>query len=123
MTRTTRDRQAAAAAMSEAQLQDHVRRLCADLGLYHYHPHYSRHSEPGWPDSTIIGSRVIFRELKSERGSLTPEQRGVGERLTGAGQDWALWRPRDLYSGALARELAAIATRQLALPSRDNGGK
>jgi hypothetical protein len=105
----TAPRLAAARAMTEAELQQHVRDLCADLGLYHYHPHYSRRSEPGWPDSVIVGSRVLFRELKSEHGTLAAAQRDLGERLRRAGQDWAVWRPRDLYSGAIGRQLAAIA--------------
>lgn len=113
---TAAGRLTAANAMSEAQLQDAVRQLCAGLGLYHYHPHYSRRSEPGWPDSVIVGSRVLYRELKSERGALTPEQRDVGQRLTDAGQDWAVWRPSQLLSGEIGRQLASITGRQIALP-------
>jgi len=105
----TAPRLAAARAMSEAELQQHVRDLCAALRLSHYHPHYSRRSEPGWPDSVIIGARILFRELKSEQGALSPAQRDVRDRLTRAGADWALWRPRDLYSGAIGNQLAAIA--------------
>jgi len=102
-------RLAAARAMTEAELQEQVRVMCAQLGLFHYHPHYSQRSTPGWPDSVIIGARVLFRELKSEQGTLTAEQRDVGERLTRAGQDWAVWRPRDLLNGTVGRQLAAAA--------------
>jgi hypothetical protein len=50
----------------------------------------------GWPDLTLVrGPRLIFRECKTDRGYPTPAQRRWGELLTGAGGDWALWRPRD----------------------------
>ena len=61
----------------------------------------------------IIGPRkVIFRELKSEYGTLTPEQRQVGEMLQRAGQSWRVWRPSDLLSGQIGRELTELAALQ-----------
>jgi|SRR5215472_17895169 len=101
--------------MSEAELQERVRGMCAQLGLYHYHPHDSRRSEPGWPDSTIIGPNgVMFRELKNATRQLTSAQRAVGYRLQALSQDWAVWRPADLLSGRVAAELAALAGKKLA---------
>lgn len=111
-------RNPAAAAMTERELQEHVRQLCADLGLFHYHPHNSRHSTAGWPDSVIIGKTgILYRELKTERGSLSPEQRHVGELITRAGGNWRVWRPRDLplFGGTIGRELASLAAVQLEL--------
>jgi hypothetical protein len=104
-----------AAKMPEAELQEAVRRLCAGLGLFHYHPHNSTRSEPGWPDSTIIGRRVLFRELKSECGRLTPEQAEVGRKLKAAGQNWRVWRASDLLSGQIAKELTEVAAVQAEL--------
>ncbi len=102
-----------ATAMSEDRgpdsLEAHMRRLMKDLGLWGYHPRRSERSEKGYPDWTIIGSRVIFRELKSERGKVTAEQEDVGRRITAAGGDWGVWRPSDLLSGRIAQELAAIS--------------
>jgi hypothetical protein len=97
--------------MTEDQLQEHVRVLCRDLGLLVQHVHDSRRSWlPGWPDLEIVGqTRIIWRELKSEAGSLRPEQRAVGARITKAGGSWATWRPRDLVSGVIARQLEEIA--------------
>ena len=97
-------------------LEAHLRKLLDDLGLWGYHPYTSRRSTPGWPDWTIIGTRrVIFRELKSERGVLSPEQKQVGEMLQRAGQSWRVWRPSDLLSGQIAWELTEVAGLQEAL--------
>ncbi|HEX3956042.1 MAG TPA: hypothetical protein VHZ03_05355 [Trebonia sp.] len=91
-------------------LEAHLRALLKDLGLWGYHPRNSIGSEKGWPDWVILGPRgALFRELKSERGQLTPEQRSVGARLVCAGLDWSTWRPRDLFSGVIAAQLLAIA--------------
>jgi hypothetical protein len=98
-----------AAAMPERELQEAVRRLCANLGLHHFHVLNSKGCEPGWPDSTIIGRKVIFRELKSETGRVSDEQREVGQRLQRAGQNWRIWRPSDLLSGQIAKELTELA--------------
>jgi hypothetical protein len=98
-----------AAAMPEAELQEAVRRLCAGLGLFHYHPLNSKGCAPGWPDSVIVGRKVIYRELKTEAGRLTREQEQVGRRLQRAGANWRIWRPSDLLSGQIAKELAELA--------------
>jgi hypothetical protein len=110
---------AVAAAMLEDRgpdsLDAHVRKLMADLGLWGYHPRTSRGSEPGWPDWVIIGNGILYRELKTEAGSLTAEQRAVGARITRAGGNWAVWRPRDLLDGTITEQLADLAAVQLAL--------
>lgn len=91
-------------------LDANVRRLMRDMGLWGYHTRNSIGSERGWPDWVILGpGGGLFRELKSERGSLSPDQRRVGSKLTRAGYDWAVWKPRDLYSGVIAAQLARIA--------------
>lgn len=97
-----------AAAMPEAELQEAVRKMCADLGLFHYHPYSSVRSEPGWPDSVVIGRRVLFRELKSEYGKLSAAQVQVSYLLKAAGANWKIWRPSDLLGGLIAAELAEV---------------
>ena len=109
-----------AAAMPEDRgpdsLDAHVRRLIKDLDLWAYHPRSSKGSEPGWPDWVIIGrGGMLHRELKSEHGTVTPEQKRVGELITRAGGNWAVWRPRDLLDGSIGRELASLAAVQLEL--------
>lgn len=111
---TPADRRAIAYAMAEDRgpdsLEAHLRKLMADLDLWGFHPRTSIGSAKGWPDWVILGPNgALFRELKSERGSLTPEQRAVGSKLTRAGLNWSTWRPSDLLDGTIARQLSAIA--------------
>jgi hypothetical protein len=94
--------------MTEAELQRLVAEVCAHLGLLHYHPYDSRRSEPGYPDSTIVGTRILYRELKSRDGVLKPEQRRWGSRIAAAGGDWSVWRPVDWRSGVIENQLLEI---------------
>lgn len=49
----------------------------------------------GAPDLLLVRERVLFRELKTNVGRLTPEQKAWGERIARAGGDFDVWRPRD----------------------------
>lgn len=90
-------------------LEANLRELLADFGLFGYHPRNSIGSAKGWPDWVILGPRgALFRELKSARGILSPDQRRVGALITRAGLDWAVWRPADLTNGTIARQLAQL---------------
>jgi hypothetical protein len=96
--------------VSEAELERAVRDLLKLTRLYGYHTRDSRGSAAGFPDWCIIGKRVVlWRELKSEVGQLTSEQRRVRDMLVATGANWAVWRPSDLHSGRIFRELKAIA--------------
>lgn len=60
----------------------------------------------GWPDLCLIGrGRVVFAELKSERGDVRPEQWAVGDMLR-AVAEWYVWRPKELDDGTIYRTLA-----------------
>lgn len=111
-----------AAAMSEDRgpdsLDAHVRRLMKDLGLMGHHVEKSLDldtgrtnvSRKGFPDWIIVGPNgVLFRELKTEKGRVATEQREWLGALTLAGEDAGVWRPSDLLSGQIARELTAIS--------------
>jgi len=103
-------RDALAAAMSEAELEEHVRAICNDLGVIRIHVYSSRGTTPGVPDDLLVGSDgILWRELKTAKGKLSPAQQAMGEALTAAGQDWSVWRPGDYLSGRMARELTAIS--------------
>jgi hypothetical protein len=89
------------------ELQQLVARLCEELGLPHFHFN-DRRAPAGWPDSIIIGSRVLYRELKTGRGRRSPDQVYIGYRLQAAGADYDVWRERDWISGRIYRELKAV---------------
>ena len=66
-------------------------------------------TQPGRkPDLVIIGRRVLFRELKSNTGVLTSEQKIVGWKLKAAREDWAVWWPNDFINGNIERQLKEI---------------
>ena len=98
-------------AMSEAQLENGVRRILKNLpDVLWYHTHDSRRSPSGYPDLVCVGpGGVLYRELKTMRGRVTKAQDEWLFALTFAGADAQVWRPVDLLSGHIARELAAIS--------------
>lgn len=92
--------------MSERVFQAHVENLFRNAGWLVYHTHDSRRSEPGFPDLVMTNQqRVIFAELKTERGKLRPEQEMWLSWLRIAGQEVYIWRPSDL--GDMSRILSS----------------
>ena len=49
-----------------------------------------------FPDLVLVRNTVLYRELKTEMGRLTPAQKAWGDRLTEAGADYQVWRPKML---------------------------
>lgn len=107
--------------ISEDQLLRYIIDACRKMGTVHtahFRPGLTQAGNwrtavsgdgKGWLDLTIVGpGGVLFRELKSATGSTTPEQRQWIAWLTEAGQDAAVWKPRDWYSGRIVAELEAI---------------
>lgn len=50
----------------------------------------------GFPDLCLVRDRVIFAELKNERGQITEEQKAWLAALERAGAEAYVWRPADL---------------------------
>lgn len=95
--------------MTERHLQGAVIDLCRFLCIAWYHTADSRRSVKGWPDLALCGARgFMLRELKTARGGLTSEQEEWGFMLRNAGVNWDVWRPCDLESGRIERELQGI---------------
>ena len=95
--------------MTEAELLAAVNELASYLQLFVYHTRDSRRSDPGFPDLVLAGRRgIIFAELKSEHGRLSPWQQDWRDRLQASGARWRLWRPQELQSGDILKELKAI---------------
>ena len=57
-------------------------------------------SAKGAPDLILFrpvkmrGIPVLYRELKTDNGRLTPEQELWGKHLRSLGLDWGVWRPK-----------------------------
>lgn len=74
-----------------------------------YHTWNSQHSEPGYPDLTLVRkgdgcasvppqarTRIIFAELKAEKGRLSAAQRKwLGLLSANEGVEVFVWRPSD----------------------------
>lgn len=80
----------------EREWQQQVIDLARMYGWLVYHTFDSRRSEPGFPDLTLVHSGVVFAELKTDRGRLSPAQEVWLSRLRAAGAEVHVWRPRDL---------------------------
>ena len=100
--------------MTESELEEAVAAECRRLGIARFH--FSIRSPraascpPGWPDEVLVGRRgILWRELKNPSRKPTPAQNRVKWRLRAAGANVEVWRPADLYSGRIRRELEAIA--------------
>lgn len=82
---------------SEKSFQQQILQLAHLTGWRSYHTFDSRRSAPGFPDLVLVRPpRLLFVELKSERGRLRPEQRVWLEDLALCDSVHArLWRPGD----------------------------
>lgn len=88
--------------MSEAAFQTHVMAIARTLRYRFYHTHDSRRSPAGFPDLVMVRPRrLVFAELKRERGRVSQEQTQWIFELQGAGAEVYLWRPSDLLSGKI----------------------
>lgn len=81
--------------VSEKQWQAWVIKLARLSGYLCYHPYDSRRSAYGYPDITLVRPpRLIFAELKTEKGKPTEYQQMWGEALVKCpGVEYYLWRP------------------------------
>lgn len=66
------------------------------MGWKVYHPFDSRRSAAGFPDLVAVRRpRVVWAELKSDRGRVTAAQHAWLHLLSECGQEVYLWHPRD----------------------------
>ena len=79
--------------MTESQFQSAIIQFAKLRGWSVYHTHNSRRSEKGFPDLCLVREKVLFREVKTDKGRLSKEQIAWGKRLQEAGADFAIWRP------------------------------
>jgi hypothetical protein len=94
--------------VTEAELAAEVDRLLEARGQLLWHRcRDSRWCKgpKGWPDLAIIGQGLMLRELKGSETRMRLHQIAYGHRLERAGVDYGIWRPEDLESGRIVREL------------------
>lgn len=101
--------------LTEAQFQTLVLELARALGYEHNHTRRSigkgrrwttATSCVGYPDLHLWGrGRSLHRELKTDTGKMTTGQAAVIASMRAAGIDADVWRPADLDSGRVQREL------------------
>ena len=61
--------------MTEKAFEAKVKKLARDNGWMYYHTWRSYHSPAGFPDCVMVRPpKIIFAELKSQRGKLSPQQ-------------------------------------------------
>jgi hypothetical protein len=96
----------------EIELLREVGKLCRRYDVDLHHTHQSPQNSPGWVDCALLGTRAAFRELKTRTGRLSAAQQRTRERMRAADLDWATWRPADLESGRIDREIAALSGRR-----------
>ena len=89
--------------VTERDLREQVRDLCKLFGWRFYFTWTSIHSPKGFPDLVLVSSerrRVLYVELKTEKGKVTDSQQGWLDDLSDTGQEVYLWRPKDIEEAA-----------------------
>jgi hypothetical protein len=61
-----------------------------------YHTLRSKGSQSGFPDRVLVRDRIIYAELKREKGVVSDAQREWLDGLASAGAEVYLWKPSDL---------------------------
>jgi VRR-NUC domain len=86
------------AAVSERDLTGYLADLARTFRWRRYHTWSSKHSPAGFPDEVLLRPpRLVFAELKSERGRLKPDQEAWLEELRQMpGVEVYVWRPADM---------------------------
>lgn len=84
--------------VDEEQWQEVVLSIAITYGWRVYHSYDARRSVPGYPDVTLVRrGRLIFAELKTTAGKVSPEQRAWLSDLSEClGVDTCVWRPSDV---------------------------
>lgn len=60
--------------------------------------HRARTGDKGFPDLVLLHEqtgKILYREVKTNKGTLEPDQKRWRDALLRGGHDWGLWRPRN----------------------------
>lgn len=95
--------------MTEKELDQNIDQLARPLGwVFTYHTWNSIHSQPGFPDKVMFHpgqKRIIFVELKRQKGERTSAQLAYGEMIFLCGGEYYLWRPSMWADGTIEKVL------------------
>jgi hypothetical protein len=111
--------------MTERELEDVICELLDTFGIWYHHDRPARtgrvaggkevwrnhfRGQNGVPDfDPILGNgRIIYAELKTQKGRLSPEQTEWLHRLKAAGAEVYVWRPIDWLNGTIAETLMEL---------------
>jgi hypothetical protein len=104
--------------VTERDLQDFIVAAARLLGWRAYHARAARtkdgwrtagsYDSKGFPDLVLVRDRLLFAEVKLERGRLRPEQTAWLEVLREAGAEVYVWRPADWTSGVVEDVLRRV---------------
>jgi hypothetical protein len=101
--------------VTEKELMAAIVEAARWLNYWTFHVHDSRRSEPGFPDLVLVNRSTgytLYREIKTDKGKLTPTQREV-LALLGRRNDVGVWRVADWTSGRVLAELRGTAPQQV----------
>ena len=99
--------------MTEKTLMANVVKMARLFGWRVFHQFDSRRSEPGWPDLAMVRrDRMLFAELKTATGRLTPAQRDtikelrtIARAIQTGNVEVHVWRPADWLAGDIEEAL------------------
>lgn len=81
-------------AITEAEFAGWLEDLCGVYKWAYYHTWRSDHSVGGWPDYCLCKPpRILFVEVKSEKGKITSAQQAWITMLQECGLEVYVWRP------------------------------
>jgi len=84
--------------ITEQAFESQVKDLAKLFGWRYYHTWRSFHSPAGFPDCVMVReNRLIFAELKTETGKVSPAQEDwlLAIKIVGKPVESYLWRPSD----------------------------
>jgi hypothetical protein len=101
--------------MNEAQFQAKIIALCERFSIKYFHSTDPiKDLGPGFPDLVLVGTIVLFVELKTDGGVMSTRQRVWRSAIEGTTNGYhQLWRPADLASGVIERILRQMSPADL----------
>lgn len=96
-------------AMTEEQLQEAITGILDAYKIPWWHDNDPLRNKAGLPDLLIFGRRIVFWELKRQRGRVTTEQHALLTRIVRSENGSArVVRPMDLLDGSVQEWLREL---------------